>query len=391
MNKHKITIWAILIATLLFIGVVVHLTCKEGIDPDDGLIKADIVEIAPEQILKAPKEKILANKEIDWIVKTGEREYENKGRIKVYFYASENEVKTEQGEDINQRTRNTKVFPLDEKTRRLEMYSGDPFHKDGDKWYQTEIATSTIEDFNTEVGLISKIRMWLIKDTYADTFYTGAGDGVIFSGYSNTAWDTIHDATQSNQESDVHVTDTTAEAAGVSKYDSASPPDINIRRGFFPIDTSAIGGDTVSDATIQLYVTAVGDSDNDAQGYLVVVGETTQASTASLIRADYNDCGAVDNPDEGSNQVDLTGMATGQYVSWTLNSTGIDWIDGGGTTKFGMREGHDVEDLAINVEGHNRATIYFSEQTGTANDPKLVATVVAVVEETRPAQMIIFD
>lgn len=383
MNKHKITIWAILIATLLFIGVVVHLTCKEGIDPDDGLIKADIVEIAPEQILKAPKEKILANKEIDWIVKTGEREYENKGRIKVYFYASENEVKTEQGEDINQRTRNTKVFPLDEKTRRLEMYSGDPFHKDKDKWYQTEIATSTIEDFDAEVGLISKIRMWLIKDTYADTFYSTAGDGRILYTANPLAWDTGHDGTTGTN---IDYTTATEELAGTSYYGVG---DYGFRRGFVPIDTSAIGSDTVSDATLQLYVTTVSDADNDAQGYLTVLQSTT-ASTDTLAAGDYDECGTVDNPTKGSGDVDLTGMSTSAYVSWTLNPTGIGWINKSGNTKFCMREGHDIEDDPVG-ETHNRILIRYSEYADVTSDPKLVATVVAVVEETRPAQMIIFD
>jgi len=214
-----------------------------------------------------------------------------------------------------------------------------------------------------------------IRTDTTTSYYTGAGDGVIFSGYSSTAWDTIHDATTTNQASDVHDTDTSVEIAGVSRYDNASPPDINIRRGFLPVDTSGLPDNAIiSAATMNLYVISEDHGDDDAQAYLVIVGETSQAVTNALTREDYDQCGAIDNPTEGSDQLSLNGMATGQYVAWTLDATGRGWISKTGFTMLGMREGHDVEDITIAVIGHNRATIRFSEYADTGSDPYLSVT-----------------
>ena len=137
-----------------------------------------------------------------------------------------------------------------------------------------------------------------------------------------------------------------------------------------PVDTSALGaGATILKAAVALYPTSNNNQENDGFDYLVFV-QASQASTSLLTTGDFDACGAVDNPTEGSVWMDMTDdLGTGAYFSWTLNATGMSWIDVQGTTKLGLRLGHDAEDQepdALNIfQFHN------SEQSGTSKDPFL--------------------
>jgi hypothetical protein len=72
--------------------------------------------------------------------------------------------------------------------------------------------------------------------------------------------------------------------------------------------------------------------------------------------------------------VDIGDVTTIQYNSIEIKSTGIGWIDKTGTSKIGIREGHDALDNPIDTGGGeayylNYVGFYLSERTGTDEDP----------------------
>lgn len=91
---------------------------------------------------------------------------------------------------------------------------------------------------------------------------------------------------------------------------------------------------------------------------------------------DYDQCGSVNNPTEGATRVDIGDITISQYNSWTLNATGIEWIDKTGITKLGTREGHDCIDSTVSAggAGGNNIIVFASEATGTDRDPYLEVT-----------------
>lgn len=207
-----------------------------------------------------------------------------------------------------------------------------------------------------------------IYPVYSDTtatYYAGAGDGHVRN--TGDTWDTCHDATVGMSAN------YTAEwATGIVALGDGS---MDIRRGFFPIDTSGLP-DTANISAALLKVNLYGsvDNDNDGDDYLVVI-QTTQASTSELITADYNQCGSVTNPTEGSDQKELTGIGTG-YKTWTLNATGRGWISKISWTKLGIREGHDCLNHASVAD--NSISTYWSDMSDTTYDPYLEVTYTTV-------------
>lgn len=235
-------------------------------------------------------------------------------------------------------------------------------------------------------------RVFLNNATYpviadADTFYTGAGDGMVNEG-GNATWAVTHDATSGNNAS---YTDTD-HLAGQCGYEST--PNYYIKRGFFPFDTSGLPDvATITAATLTLYVHALNEDDSDSEAFLNVV-KTYQADPTELVTADYEDCGCDDGNDEGgraketpitvgATEIALSSMSVDSDIVFTLNATGLGWIDKTGWTKLGTREGHDLEDNAFNaVSGNNGVRVRMSEYTGTGDDPLLSVTYVIPMSGT---------
>lgn len=209
------------------------------------------------------------------------------------------------------------------------------------------------------------------------TYYSGAGDGYVAyddNGGVGVSWATAHDATDGN------VADYTGTQTRVVTGDTLGVNTYYIRRSFFPIDTSGLGdSDVITAATLNLYVNAVpNNGDNDGNDFLTVV-QTSQASTSSLTTADYDQAGSVSNPTEGvdtGQRKDISSITNGSTVTFTLNSTGMGWIDKTGVSMFGVREGHDVlNDAYAGADNtFNQVRFATSETTGTSQDPYLSVT-----------------
>lgn len=214
------------------------------------------------------------------------------------------------------------------------------------------------------------------KGNTTDTFYSITnGDGTIFSGtsaYSQEGFDAQHDL----------ATGTSVERGSgtfVSVYYSPAEARTRIRRGFLPFDTSALpDGDTIDSATLSVwgYVASNNATTNSAYSWVNVV-QTSQSNTSSLATADYDTCGAVNNPTEGATRKLYSSMpGTAEYISWTLDATGKGWVEKAGVTKLGLRDGSDALDyFTTGLSGYdkwNAMSLLYSDATGTTNDPKLV-------------------
>jgi len=193
-------------------------------------------------------------------------------------------------------------------------------------------------------------------------FYVGGGDGYVYKGASS--WDAAHDATVGEGTS--YWSLDPDEVAVASVKIGVAP---NIFRVFLPIDTSKLP-DTASviSAAFKGRVNEKFNLDNDGNDFVVIV-QTSQASPLSLTVEDYDQCGVVNNPTEGSNRIDIGNILVGDYNSWALNATGTGWVSKTGWTLLGLREGHDV--LDDSVADDNEVDIDSSEST---NPPYLEAT-----------------
>ena len=176
------------------------------------------------------------------------------------------------------------------------------------------------------------------------------------------------------------------------RYDTCWRSDsITIYRGFFPIDTSGLPDNgVISAAILKTYPVAINNNYNgDGYDYVAVV-QTDQPNPAVLAAADYNNCGAVDNPTKGSADIGLSGLSTGSYQDLTLNATGRGWINKTGTTMLGTREGHDIQDNFPGDPGEvdKRSWVNYrsSEQTTTAQDPYLSVTYTVGGRRIMPVQ-----
>ena len=211
----------------------------------------------------------------------------------------------------------------------------------------------------------------------ADTvtsFFTGAGDG--YARSEDASWDTAHDATTGDG---ANYTGTSGLRAW-SEYESGT---FGITRGFAPLDTSSLpDGDTISSATFYATCQWYTDDDGATYGWVTLV-ESSQASASQVVTADFDQCGAINNPTElvdSGDRLDLA-LSVGVEYTFALNAAGLAAIDKTGTTLLGLRQGHDATDNAIASGGDNWSGVsfYTSERTGTAEDPYLEVTHAAPV------------
>lgn len=204
------------------------------------------------------------------------------------------------------------------------------------------------------------------------SYYAGAGDG--YSGYQTgifSNWATAHDAVTGTPAGYTDYTGTTL----IVDVEVNSTSLFLIVRGFLPIDTSGIDdGDTITAATLNLYVGSKVNTDNDGGDWINVV-QTSQASSTTLSTADYDQCGAISNPTEGATRIDIGSITTSAYNSWTLDATGIGWISKTGYTLLGLREGHDATNVSIAASTGNSISVASSEDTSGTKDPYLDVTI----------------
>lgn len=201
----------------------------------------------------------------------------------------------------------------------------------------------------------------------ADTvtnYFAGSGDGYTRPD-GNATWATVRDATTGVAGG----SDFTS-ANGYTHYCSLEGGLFYVSRTFFPVDTSGLD-DAATISAARLAVKALGgatNNDNDAQAYTAVV-QATCAVPATPAIEDFDQTGTTKGSADFLNS-DLP--ATEAYMFYTFNATGLTWVNKTGTTQLAIREGHDIENLAVDFR--NSMSCRAQETASDTSDPYLEVT-----------------
>jgi hypothetical protein len=155
-----------------------------------------------------------------------------------------------------------------------------------------------------------------------------------------------------------------------SVRETTGSTEYTINRGFALFDTSILSPVNPQSATHSLFIFGLEDDDNDGDDWVNIV-QSSPASNDEIVDADFDQCGAVTNPTEGATRIDLGSMTNAAYNTWTLNATGLGWINKTGITKLGQREGHDALNAPIESNCWNQ---FVAQGHAGLNPPKLTVT-----------------
>lgn len=184
--------------------------------------------------------------------------------------------------------------------------------------------------------------------------------GVVGNGGSNN-WTTIRNAaTGATATKDPTSSVIESRISGGNYY---------IERGAFLFDTSALtSGATISAVSLFLCSTADGAYANQDTTTLEIVSSNPAANN-NLTTADYDQFGTTSF---SSKALSAWTTSNGTYNEFVLNASGIAAISKTGVTKLGVVIGRDFNNQA--PTGINQVYMYFSGESGTTKDPKLVIT-----------------
>lgn len=171
---------------------------------------------------------------------------------------------------------------------------------------------------------------------------------------SDSNWNTAHDAAGDNKDSNF--------AFGVGSIDFFS---YTIQRGFFPANKSALPENyNITSASLNTYIQSTSNDDDDGDDFLAVVGNITMVDYENIANGDYNSCGAITNPKEYSNRIDLTDISGSTWIAFTINKDGLGAMNGNDDfVRFGLREGHDIIRSATGSGHFNQVLITGSDNT----------------------------
>lgn len=144
-----------------------------------------------------------------------------------------------------------------------------------------------------------------------------------------------------------------------------------IMRHIYTWNTSALGSDTVSSATISLYSDGASNPDGDS----VSIVAATPGSTSDIVNADYDQLGTT----KFATDISFSNWDN-EYENFALNASGLANIAQSGISKFGVRTARDLSASA--PTGNNSAAIHFADFTGTTRDPKLTIEHTAAATST---------
>lgn len=210
----------------------------------------------------------------------------------------------------------------------------------------------------------------LIIDPTIKTYYVGTGDGWVTYVDEGGSWDNAHDAESGTSVSYI------GDPAYVSSYNDTEfePSGWSVcERVFLPFDTSSLP-DTVTIQVATLNIRCARDIYNHQGVRNFSLVQTTQASVTELVLQDFNQCGAINNPVEGANRKTITHAGWG-WIDWTLNATGIGWINKTGWTKLGIRTWQDCDDI-VPIEQVEECEIKVNSRDSGLYKPYLVITYV---------------
>jgi hypothetical protein len=146
----------------------------------------------------------------------------------------------------------------------------------------------------------------------------------------------------------------------------------SIYYGIYLFDTSSLGSSAnITSATFSLFSTAGAGLSTGLGTCPIHVAGAVVANSASLAGGDYQN-----TPHVSFGSVSwATATQPSQYIDWTLNASGIANINKTGISQFSTQLEWEINNNFTGTWASSAVTrgdFYFADQTGTANDPKLV-------------------
>jgi len=183
--------------------------------------------------------------------------------------------------------------------------------------------------------------------------------------YTKATWALTHDATDSDG-SDYDTTN--AQSCYIKKTGTDT---WQINRAMYLFTTNIGAEQTISSAVFSNY--AYTDS-GDTLSETLHLCSCSPASDTVIANADFDQFGTT----SFGTQVQST-WNLNTYNDITLNASGISALSKTGISKLGLRYGGDITNTAPSSDGTSYINTYFSGETGTSKDPKLVVTYTTVV------------
>ena len=201
------------------------------------------------------------------------------------------------------------------------------------------------------------------------TFYSEEGSGNINHFGVIGGWDAIHDASVGTTADPLNESLTHWINDVMAAYTYTQGGTVyNIWREFLVFDTSLIpNGAAITSASLVVNFPDLFTAGAGPYGDVGLV-QTTQASTDTLVIGDFDQCGTVDSPDEGSPRVAFSVVGE---KTFTLNATGLAWLNKGGITQLGLRCDLDLDDTTP-VDGVTETEVDINTRWITDSQPKLV-------------------
>lgn len=218
------------------------------------------------------------------------------------------------------------------------------------------------------IKLVGKENSPIVKGKIGNTtstFYAHANDGFLY--IYNATYATARGAASASNIG-------TANALTDICFDYYDATQFYIMwRDFFNFLTgTTINGDTVNSAILSFFG---GSAFSNPDSRSLVITESTQVDPTALSVDDFNNI-TLNTPTELADRMTFASWSTSAYNDLTLNASGLAMINtvSGGYTKFCPRHSGDVDNDPIPAIGgrYNEIQGYFTDETGTTKDPKLV-------------------
>jgi hypothetical protein len=193
---------------------------------------------------------------------------------------------------------------------------------------------------------------------------TAPVDAATTGNVASTAFSTIRGAAGDSADN----TGTTNECIRLKATTTTDEYD-KFNRALFGFDTSSIGTDGIDSASFSLY--GFGSADNLSQS--VVIDRNVPASGSAIVASDHN-LANWDGAEQATGRIAVSAWSTIAYNDFTLGATGEGNINKSGDSWYGTRGSSDFDNSAPTWSSAVDATArpYFSDETGTSKDPKLV-------------------
>lgn len=199
---------------------------------------------------------------------------------------------------------------------------------------------------------------------------TTCDGGVVHDLNSTNNWATVQGAATGTGANDSQAVISANNGVGVGKRGNGN---LYIERWSFGFDTSAIGGDTIDDATFSVYAVTAENAVASGRDFLYPT-HSTPASNTSISTADYDQIGdSTATPTYLASGIDLGAISTAAYTDWVLNATGEGEVDGSGVSLFGLRTGDDISTAGAFGSGKRNRITAIGADNGSSK-PKLAVT-----------------